>query len=100
MANIDIDDFQIINDRFGHNTGDSVLKSIAKELKTGLRPYDFAARIGGDEFTLLLTETNQEQARDFLDRIRERFEAIRANDEFPLSFSAGVLTLSQATVSI
>ncbi|MEU4625576.1 bifunctional diguanylate cyclase/phosphodiesterase [Actinoplanes sp. NPDC023801] len=60
VALLDVDDFKIINDRYGHATGDALLQTISRRLRDRLRPEDTVARLGGDEFTLLLpgmTET-------------------------------------------
>lgn len=59
---VDIDHFKSFNDRFGHQTGDQVLKLVARTLKDGLKGRDFAARYGGEEFAILLPETPKEGA--------------------------------------
>lgn len=59
---VDIDYFKTFNDKFGHQTGDQVLKLVARTLKDGLKGRDFAARYGGEEFVILLPETPKEGA--------------------------------------
>jgi diguanylate cyclase (GGDEF)-like protein len=54
VALLDLDDFKVINDRYGHATGDALLQAISGRLRDRLRPEDTVARLGGDEFTLLL----------------------------------------------
>ncbi|MBG0566291.1 putative bifunctional diguanylate cyclase/phosphodiesterase [Actinoplanes aureus] len=54
VALLDLDDFKVINDRYGHHTGDTLLQTISRRLRERLRPEDTVARLGGDEFTLLL----------------------------------------------
>jgi len=62
IAFIDVDNFKTINDTFGHATGDTVLRVIATNIKMHLRKTDMVARVGGDEFVVLLTETGQQTA--------------------------------------
>jgi len=57
---IDVDDFKLINDTFGHLSGDAALKLIAKKIFSRLREVDFASRLGGDEFAVVLPETTRE----------------------------------------
>ena len=70
FAVCDIDKFKSINDTYGHQAGDKVLKLIAKLIATRIRKVDFLARYGGEEFVVLLPETTCEQALGFLDKIR------------------------------
>jgi diguanylate cyclase len=66
---IDIDHFKVINDTYGHGTGDLVLQSVAAQLKLGLRSMDTAARIGGEEFAVILPECPPESAIHAASRI-------------------------------
>ena len=70
MAVCDIDKFKRINDEFGHQAGDRVIKVLARGLRKRLREVDFIARYGGEEFVILLPQTGLEQAHDVLDEIR------------------------------
>jgi diguanylate cyclase (GGDEF)-like protein len=70
VALLDIDRFKLINDTYGHLTGDEVLKEIAHTLKTMLREYDLAGRFGGEEFALLLPQTRAVDAFRIAERIR------------------------------
>ncbi|MDA8279947.1 MAG: diguanylate cyclase [Actinomycetota bacterium] len=65
---IDLDEFKAVNDTFGHDTGDTVLREVARRLATGLRPDDMLARYGGDEFVAMCTVSGTANA----DAIRER----------------------------
>jgi len=70
LAMGDIDNFKIVNDTFGHQIGDEVLKQLAQFMRKGLRRTDYIARWGGEEFTLLLPETKLAGATKLLERIR------------------------------
>lgn len=73
VIEIDIDRFKPLNDAFGHRGGDLVLRTIANVLSSSMRESDFAARIGGDEFSLILAPgTSVEDAQLIADRIRTR----------------------------
>jgi diguanylate cyclase (GGDEF)-like protein len=68
---IDVNGFKQVNDRFGHHTGDLVLKRVAKELQAMLRETDLLARFGGDEFIIALPETMLDQAQLVAEKLRE-----------------------------
>ena len=67
---IDIDNFKQLNDRFGHHNGDKALKEIAKILKEESRDADFVCRYGGEEFAVILTQTDLKQSISIAERIR------------------------------
>ncbi|TIV65880.1 MAG: GGDEF domain-containing protein, partial [Mesorhizobium sp.] len=71
----DLDGFKAINDRFGHAAGDEVLKIFAEELSGNLRPTDVAARLGGEEFALVLKRTLPEMVEGTAEQIRMAFAA-------------------------
>lgn len=79
----DLDHFKSINDTFGHDAGDQVLKDFGRLLKSNIRPQDIAARTGGEEFTLLLMGLDEDGAVDVADRIRRRLKST------PFEFIAG-----------
>ena len=72
----DIDHFKSINDRFGHDVGDTVLKAVAEMLKEGIRPGDAVGRYGGEEFVLLVTGAGPESARLVAERHRKTIAGI------------------------
>jgi diguanylate cyclase (GGDEF)-like protein len=72
---IDIDHFKNINDNYGHTVGDSVLKSIGALLQNTVREADILARIGGEEFAVILPQTGVEEASNLAERIRQRIES-------------------------
>lgn len=87
----DIDDFKLVNDRFGHACGDDVLKVVADQLKVSIRFVDFAARIGGDEFLIVFPNTTQNDAWEILNRFRNKLRQciISCTGEF-ITISGGV----------
>ncbi len=70
LAIIDIDYFKRINDQYGHDVGDKVIKNVARILQTESRSIDFVARIGGEEFAILLPNTSLKEAEVILNRLR------------------------------
>jgi diguanylate cyclase (GGDEF)-like protein len=92
---MDLDHFKSINDRYGHETGDAVLCSVAKTLAAAMRSYDVAARLGGEEFIALLVDTNAQNAATTAERLRSTVEALNvyANNHclrFTASFGIAV----------
>lgn len=73
----DLDNFKIINDSYGHRAGDRVLKSVATCLVSAVRPEDFVARIGGEEFVILLAGLPFSKAQQIADQLRLAVEALR-----------------------
>jgi two-component system cell cycle response regulator len=73
----DLDKFKAVNDTYGHLMGDRILADVAACLKANTRVGDVIARYGGDEFVLLLPETNTQAARAITDRIREQIAQLR-----------------------
>ncbi|MDF0544817.1 GGDEF domain-containing protein [Sphingobium sp. H39-3-25] len=89
---MDVDHFKSVNDRFGHCVGDDVLSGIAATLAANVRETDTVARVGGEEFMVLLPRTNPEEALYAADRLRTAVE----NLEFPLE-GGGIL---RCTISV
>ncbi|SDG60013.1 diguanylate cyclase (GGDEF) domain-containing protein [Onishia taeanensis] len=95
LAIIDIDHFKRINDRYGHPFGDQVIKQLALQLKTMARESDVLARIGGEEFCLLMPNTNPDGASELCERLLGSIRAIIITHEensVPLTVSIGVTT--------
>ena len=90
---LDVDHFKQYNDTFGHPSGDTVLKQVARLLKHALRPGDFAARYGGEEFVVILPQTSQASAAAAAERCRLSIEAAQW-DCRAVTASFGVATLS------
>lgn len=79
---IDIDDFKHINDTFGHNYGDEVLKEFSKCLIQSVRKIDIVSRWGGEEFLILLPETKKEQALNVAERIKKNLSKVYVNYKY------------------
>jgi len=71
VAMLDLDNFKYVNDTFGHDAGDSVLKQFGQLLRQNCRHEDFAARFGGEEFIMYLSHTAAEQALELAERLRQ-----------------------------
>ncbi len=73
MVHADLDSFKNINDSYGHDAGDQVLKEFAAILKEYTRASDISGRMGGDEFLLVLSHVGQSDIKTAVERLRERF---------------------------
>ncbi len=93
LVTLDIDHFKQINDRYHHGFGDQVLVAVANAVRGAVREYDTVARVGGDEFVILLPATSAEEAEVVADRARGLISEI-ALPEGRLSCSAGVAAVS------
>jgi diguanylate cyclase (GGDEF)-like protein len=100
MLMIDVDHFKTINDRSGHATGDEALKLVAESCSANQRDTDIVARLAGDEFALLLPETDPAQARTVAQRIQSNLTIlpIIANGE-PVLLTVSI-GLAAATLSM
>jgi len=74
---IDIDKFKSVNDNYGHQCGDMVIRGIGARLQAGLRKYDYAGRYGGEEFFVVLSNSNEQQAFGIAERFRKDMEELR-----------------------
>ncbi len=90
---IDLDNFKSINDTWGHQAGDKVIKAMSQLLKQRLRISDLMGRYGGEEFMLVLPDTDVNNAGNLINELRKSFEAIQFNEKehkFKVTFSAGI----------
>lgn len=91
---IDLDNFKYINDNYGHHVGDLVLVKVAKVLRTNMRAKDIVGRWGGDEFMAIMPNTDLENAKKIVERIKSqlgKMEILAEGRRFKLSISAGVV---------
>jgi diguanylate cyclase (GGDEF)-like protein len=89
----DLDDFKRINDRIGHLGGDAVLAEVADRIRRVVRSSDIACRVGGDEFAVILPESNREDAELLADRIAHTIRGQKIAKAGALTISAGVAEL-------
>jgi diguanylate cyclase (GGDEF)-like protein len=97
FAMIDIDFFKKVNDTYGHPMGDRVIKSLALFLKQRLRKSDHIGRYGGEEFAVVMPDTDAQSAKLVLDEIRQRFAEIQYSaqpHELSCTFSCGIAQLA------
>lgn len=95
VAFLDIDNFKAVNDRFGHEAGDGVLNAFAERVRAIIRSGDVLVRWGGEEFVLILPDTDVVQARFALDRLRQHGLGLRP-DGAPVTVSIGLAERSVA----
>lgn len=90
IAYIDVDDFKQLNDRLGHSAGDHLLILAASTIAKALRPSDVVARIGGDEFAVLLPGANRDDANRIMRRVEQELQLAMKQDRWPVTFSIGI----------
>ncbi|MFZ9254937.1 MAG: GGDEF domain-containing protein, partial [Hylemonella sp.] len=88
----DLDNFKTVNDRDGHAAGDALLKEVAKRITDEIRTEDLAARIGGDEFAILLMNTGAEAAMEVASRLCSSLSKSFAASHVDVSASLGVVS--------
>jgi len=96
---IDIDNFKIINDKQGHTEGDSLLHRIAGSMASSVRNTDTVARVGGDEFALLLPNTGEVSAQRVAKKLSQQLK-IDIEGKWPITFSLGLATYNQTNGNI
>jgi diguanylate cyclase len=98
VALLDIDNFKSLNDTYGHNVGDTALQHLAKVIQTTMRPTDVVSRFGGEEFVILLPDTDLEAAVSTVKRLQRALTKqffLGNNEKLLITFSAGVALLKQ-----
>lgn len=101
---LDIDHFKQVNDTYGHKAGDRVLQKLSEICKTTLRNVDMIGRMGGEEFAVLLPETNDLQAMEAAERLRAALAAAQVplenGQQLHFTDSFGVASLKQKDLDI
>ena len=101
MLMIDIDDFKLINDRFGHLAGDTVISDVAEIIRRAVRVFDICARFGGEEFAIIMPGSDADHAARVAERIRLRIESYQPLDDrfrtLRVTASIGVATSAADT---
>ncbi len=99
IAYLDIDNFKAVNDARGHAEGDRLLRQVATIMAAVIRETDTVARIGGDEFALLLPKTGGDAALRVATKVQQQLKK-NVENKWPVSFSMGMVTYLQSPASI
>jgi diguanylate cyclase (GGDEF)-like protein len=100
IAVMDLDDFAAFNEARGAAAGDTLLVGVAEALRSGLRATDRLGRCGGDEFVVLLPETDVDAATRIIDRLRELFRKTMDAQHWSVSMSIGLVTFAEAPQNV
>lgn len=100
VAYLDIDGFKNVNDRFGHNQGDALLRLVARTIRTSVREVDIVARVGGDEFAILFPETDSHVSSDVMKKVQANLMRAMKDNSWPVTFSIGTVTYVSPPVSV
>lgn len=100
LATMDLDNFKELNDSQGHQQGDQYLQQVGETLRTVLRESDIAARFGGDEFAILLPETDREAAEKAMEKVRIRLADVARELRCDVTASIGGVCFRRAPASI
>ena len=103
MLMMDVDYFKHLNDSLGHVAGDEILTIVAKALTNSIRSVDFAARYGGDEFIVILTETTVDQALNTAERIRSQVANVHCHtigETVKVALSIGVIECESSDTTL
>ena len=96
----DIDGLKLVNDKYGHNEGDNYIKTVVGVINNTIRGEDIFARIGGDEFAIILMETTKNAAKYIVDRINEKIYQINKKTAYNLGVSMGIATKTVEKISL
>lgn len=97
---IDLDDFKLVNDKYGHQEGDAVLQVVARTIEEAIRDTDRVARLGGDEFAVLFPEINLAESQAIAQRLKNLLDEKMCERQWPITFSIGAGLFVQAPASV
>jgi diguanylate cyclase (GGDEF)-like protein len=100
LAYIDLDNFKSINDSLGHTTGDLLLQTVVRVIRSHARSTDVVARLGGDEFAVLLPEADERASRAAITKMRESLVMEMGRRGWPVTVSVGALTIADSPVGV
>ena len=100
IAFIDVDNFKTINDTYGHAIGDTVLRVIASNMQENLRKTDIVARVGGDEFVVLLPEIDMKAAPIVISNMQKALSKEMKKNNWPVTLSIGALSATAPHLSV
>jgi diguanylate cyclase (GGDEF)-like protein/PAS domain S-box-containing protein len=101
IVSADLDGLKLINDTLGHNAGDKLLVACANLIKESIRSSDILARVGGDEFSVILPRTDQATGESVVKRMRETINTYNENNkDLPLGLSLGLATADRSDISL
>lgn len=92
LAYIDLDNFKMVNDSQGHLAGDNLLRTVADVMRATTRQVDVISRLGGDEYAILLAETDYDNAGQAMAKVRQALLAEMTSLAVPVTFSIGMIT--------
>jgi diguanylate cyclase (GGDEF)-like protein len=100
LAYVDLDSFKWVNDKNGHATGDRVLVTVARDMRKSVRQTDLVARMGGDEFALILPNTGKDAALAVLNKVLSVLSRSMRQNRWPVTFSVGAVTFLNPPKSV
>lgn len=100
VAYIDLDNFKFINDSLGHDTGDELLKTVARTIQRNIRRSDTIARLGGDEFAALFPMADKAAAAVVIAKFHQKLLDAMQQQQWPVTFSIGAITFTKPMASM
>jgi diguanylate cyclase (GGDEF)-like protein len=95
-----LDDFKSINDTYGHAVGDYIIRKAAKSIQDSVRSIDIAARMGGDEFIVMLSQAEKKELTKIVERIQVTLSREMKEHRWALTISVGMVTFRDMKLSL